>query len=117
MDLDKSLCEAGIVESELPEKIWECLESEAFGDVPFVKISCHLFAAFARRVPGRTNPPEGHPFNDVNMLSAYLPYCGAMFIDREMHGLLDEQPLKSALDYGTKVFSLRSKPDREQRTG
>ena len=43
------------------------------------------------------------------MLSAYLPYCDAMFVDKEMHGLLDEPPLKTALNYGAKVFSLRSK--------
>ena len=45
------------------------------------------------------------------MLSAYLPYCDAMFVDKEMHGLLDEPPLKTALNYGTKVFSPRSKQD------
>ena len=43
------------------------------------------------------------------MLSAYLPYCDAMFVDREMHRLLDEPPLKTAVNYGTKVFYPRSK--------
>lgn len=101
--------EAGADESESLKKTWACLESEAFGDVPFVKISSHLFAALARRAPRRKKPPNGHPYNDVDMLSAYLPYCDAMFVDREMHGLLDEPPLKTALNFGTKVFSLRSK--------
>ncbi len=109
MGLHTVLRESGVVESELIGKTWDCLESEAFGDVPFVKISSHLFAAFARRAPGRVQPPDKHPFNDADMLSAYLPYCDAMFIDIEMHGLLGEKPLKTALDYGTKVFSHRSK--------
>ena len=110
-DLIAVLREAGGDESESLKRTWACLESEAFGDVPFVKISCHLFAALARRAPRRKNPPKGHPFNDVDMLSAYLPYCDAMFVDREMHGLLDESPLKTALNYGAKVFSLRSKQE------
>lgn len=109
--LDALLREAGVREAELLEKTWECLESDAFGEVPFVKISCHVFAALGRRAPRRKNPPRGHPFNDVDMLSAYLPYCDAMFIDREMHGLLDEKPLKTALNFGAKIFSARSKPE------
>ncbi|XHR28141.1 MAG: hypothetical protein ACFUZC_19710 [Chthoniobacteraceae bacterium] len=111
IDLDAVFREAGMREDELFGKPWECLESEAFGDVPFVKISCHLFAALARRAPGRKKPPTKHPFNDVDMLAAYLPCCDGMFVDKEMHGLLDEQPLKKALNYGTKIFSLRSKEE------
>ena len=109
--LTREFREVPIGESELREKTREYLKSETLGDVPFVKISCHLFAALARRAPQRKSPPKGHPFNDVDMLSAYLPYCDAMFIDREMHGLLDEKPLKSTLTYGARIFSLRSKQD------
>ncbi len=111
VDLDAVLREAGAGESPLFGKTWECLESEAFGDVPFVKISCHLFAALARRAPQQKHPPKGHPFNDVDMLSAYLPYCDVMFVDTEMRGLLDEKPLKTTLNYGTRIFSLRAKQE------
>lgn len=111
VDLDGLFREAGIPDDERLEKSWQCLESEEFGEVPFIKISSHIFAALARRAALGQRPPGRAPFNDVDAIAAYYPSCDAMFLDKEMEALLKEPPLRSALDFGGKVFSLRSKDE------
>jgi hypothetical protein len=44
--------------------------------------------------------------NDILMVSSLLPYCDAMFLDREMHGLLKENDVHSRLRFPTKLFSM-----------
>jgi len=45
----------------------------------------------------------------VNIISALLPYCNAMFVDNECNGFLKEKPLADEIRYGTKVFSYKSR--------
>jgi hypothetical protein len=47
--------------------------------------------------------------SDIRIISVLLPYCDAMFIDNECRGLLCEEPLSGALDYGTTLFSTNNK--------
>ena len=103
--------EAAVPDEHVLLKTWECLESKAFGELPFVKISSHIFAAFARRARQGQRAPSKHPFNDVDAIASYLPLCDAMFVDNEMQALLKEPPLRTALDYGGCIFSLRTKDE------
>lgn len=93
------------------ERIWSFLQSDELDDVPYLRISSSLFAAFARRVAAGMKLPSKAPYADIDMISAYLPFCDALFVDLEMHSLLREQPLQKDLNFGSKVFSLRSKQD------
>lgn len=93
------------------ERIWHFLHSDELDDVPFLRISSFLFAAMARRAAGGMKLPAKAPYADIDMISAYLPFCDALFVDREMHSLLKEQPLQRDLKFGAKVFSLQSKSD------
>jgi hypothetical protein len=54
---------------------------------------------------GQARPPSRGMINDVQVVSALLPYCDAMFLDNEMAGLLGEEPLRTSLNWGTRIFS------------
>jgi hypothetical protein len=43
--------------------------------------------------------------NDVRTIATVLPYCDAVFIDNEIAGLLADEPLRTRIDFDTKVFS------------
>ena len=68
-----------------------------------------MYAAIARKAgAGQRRPPTRGFITDVQTISAYLPYCDAMFVDDECRGLLSEEPLKSRLGYPTRIFSTRT---------
>ena len=46
--------------------------------------------------------------NDLNMVSTLLPYCDAMFLDREIHTLLSEKDVSDRLGFDTYIFSMRN---------
>lgn len=91
------------------ERVWKFLESDVLDEVPHVRISSLIFAALACRASLGQKLPKRHPFNDVDVISAYLPYCDAMFLDNEMESILSEKAVKAKLGFKTQVFSLRTK--------
>lgn len=102
----------GVGDEEIWPKTIEYLNSPSLANIPFNKISSMLIAALARKTAaGRIKPPNRGMVSDINMISTLLPYCNAMFIDKECHSYLLEEPLKSTLDYDTKIFSLLNKND------
>ena len=104
--------ESGIPEQDLWSKTVEYLTSSFLKDVPFIKISSMLFAAIARKAAsGKREPPNQGMINDIVIISVLLPYCDAMFIDKECHSYLKEKPLCYAIDYGTKIYSLNNKEE------
>jgi len=105
--------EAGIENYEvLNSKTNEFLFSSFFKEIPFVKISSLYFASIARKAAtGMKKPPNQGMINDIKVISHLLPYCDAMFIDNECHAYLSEQPLKVRINYGTAVFSQKTKEE------
>jgi hypothetical protein len=104
--------EAGIPEGQIWSKTREYFLSPELRHVPSIRISSMLYAALARKAAGgQKRPPNRGMANDVEALSAMLPFCDAMFVDKECHALLSEEPLRSELDYGTLLFSLNNKQD------
>ena len=72
-----------------------------------------MFAGLARSAGlGKKEPPKST--SDVQFISSYLPYCDAMFVDKESRKLLKELPrdlpphLKLS-EVETKVFSMNQK--------
>lgn len=50
--------------------------------------------------------------SEVQMIGALLPYCDAMYLDRQCHGLVIESPVADRISaYRTKIFSGRNKDD------
>ena len=101
---------AGIQDEEIYNKTMEYLNSKYIKDIPFLKISAMFFAAIARKAAaGKKNPPGQGISNDISIISVILPYCDALFIDKECHAYLKEVPLRDEIKYGTKIFSLSNK--------
>ena len=99
-------------EKDINKKLNEFLCSETFEDVSYIKISSMLYAAMARRAnKGKKEPPGRGFLNDVEVISTLLPYCDAMFIDKECRSLLLEKPLCDNITYDTKIFSPKNKEE------
>lgn len=84
----------------------EYLLNANFATLPYVRISALLLAGIARRAAaGQKRPPSQGMVNDINMVSTLLPYCDAMFVDKEVHTLLHEGDIRQRLGVNTRVFS------------
>jgi hypothetical protein len=84
-------------------------------EIPYVKISSVMFAGWARRAAlGKKNPPKST--TDVQFIASYLPYCDALFVDKESESILKEFPKGTPeylrlKEFPAKVFSLRNKEE------
>lgn len=111
-DIQGRLKRAGVEEADILPKTFEFLLSAKVKEIPYVRISAMLFAAIAKEAAvGRKKPPTRGMVNDIEVISAYSPYCDALFVDKECHGYLNQGPLKSTLELNQKVFSLNNKED------
>ncbi|EMK01234.1 MULTISPECIES: hypothetical protein [unclassified Leptospira] len=100
-------------ETRATQKVIEYLNSPSLKNIPFLKISSFLYATLARKFSsgGRNKPPGQGTITDFNIISTYIPYCDAMFIDNECHSYLQENPLKVEVQNMAKTFS---KNNREE---
>ena len=104
------LRQAGVAEEELWQKTAEFFTSPDLDQVPYLRISCMLFAAFARKqASGQRRSAGGGTLNDVTTIATVLPACDAIYVDNEVAAFLKEEPLRTQLDYGTRVFSQRTR--------
>jgi hypothetical protein len=104
------LHDEGVPDEQVWEKTIEFLQPETLDHIPYVRTSCMLYAALARKAQaGQVRPPSRGMMNDVHVVSALLPYCDAMFLENEMAGLLNDEPLRTRLDWGTRIFSRNTK--------
>jgi hypothetical protein len=104
--------EHNVPQEEVLSRTIEFLISPTMKEVPFNKISSMLYAALARKAAGgRKKQPGQGIVNDIPMISVLLPYCDAMFLDKECYSYLNEEPLKSELDYKKKLFSLTNRDE------
>ncbi len=98
-----------IPEEDLWPKTHEYFAAEIDQPVPFSRISAMLWASIARKAAsGQRRLPSRGTITDIDVISTALPYYDAMFVDKECHAFLNEEPLRSQLDYGTQVFSLNT---------
>jgi len=91
------------------KKVAGFLLSKEMLNIPTVRINALLWASFAHQSAhgGRKKPPNMGMVNDIEMVSTLLPYCDAIFVDREMYGLSALSYVKKDLEgrYKTKIFS------------
>lgn len=109
--LRQRLATDGATFEEAMRRVEDALLSEGVLRVPKNHITTLLYAGLARRaVNGKKNPPSRGTPNDVDGISAYLPYCDAMFIDDEFAQLLGEGPIRTEIaGYPTRIFSTRTR--------
>jgi hypothetical protein len=83
--------------------------------IPYVKISSYMFASLARRAQlGQKKVPKS--LTDVEFIASYLPYCDAMFVDKESYDILFNPPKDLPSQYrpdcyNTKLFSLSNESE------
>jgi len=87
--------------------------SGAIYDLPFLQIETALYATTAKKAISQVKLPTQGFSVDVNVMGCLLPYCDAMFMDREIAGLWKDiqSSAERRLPYATKVFSKASKDD------
>jgi hypothetical protein len=101
---------AGVREEYLHRVTVGFLNSPTLKEIPAIKVSSMLWAAIARKAAaGKKEPPTRGTGNDINTISSLLPYCDAMFVDKECWTYLNEQPLARELNAIGRVFSLANK--------
>lgn len=84
----------------------EFLRSGAMNEAPFNVIAASMYASLAQKAAsGQKRPPNQGTINDVNMVSALLPYCDAMFVDNECRALWQDIPRDFKLPYPCTLFS------------
>jgi hypothetical protein len=102
----------GVPEGQLWERLREFLQASTLDLVPYLRISTLLWAALARKgAAGQVRPPNKGMMNDVKTAATVLPYCDALFVDNEIAALLADEPLRTRIDYGTRLFSNNTRDD------
>ena len=106
------LKQMGVPRETRLQKAERFLLSEQALCAPENHLGALLHASLARRAAdGQKCPNQGTP-SDLKFIAAYLPYCDAMFIDRQFDHLLEQGSLRDAVsDYPTMIFSARSRDD------
>lgn len=96
----------GVPESDVGPRLRAFLESDAFKDFPASDIATRMWAVIAQKAAnGQRKPPNQGTVNDINIVSALLPYCDAMFVDNKCRALLNDIPAEYAFTYPTRLFS------------
>ncbi|MGH2710543.1 MAG: hypothetical protein ACRDH9_04990 [Actinomycetota bacterium] len=109
--VQRALQAAGVPRARLVERAAEYLTSNAVVNVPFNRISSLLYAGLGRRARAGQKGVSRGMTTDIRMLSVLLPYCDAVFVDRECHELLTENPISEQLGHETELFSHRNKDE------
>ena len=106
----ESLKHRGVAKSDMGERLSAFLGSKHFQEMPINKTSTRLFALIAHDAATHQHtPPDEGTANDIDLVSAYLPYCDAMMIDKRTRLMLERG--KYAANYRCRLFS-RNTGDR-----
>lgn len=106
IQIQKSLSESDLSQEEVAKKTIEYFRSNEIKEVQCAYIASMLFASIARKAAsGKKEFPTKGIVNDIKTISSLAPYCDAMFIDKECHTYLNEEPLKSKSGLKTRFFS------------
>ncbi len=108
----RRLEQKGVPPEARREEAVRFLYSEPALRAPQNHLESLLYAGLARRAGlGQKCPDRGTP-NDIKFISAYLPYCDAMFIDKQFDLLLSEPPVAPRVkDHPARIFSSRNRHD------
>ena len=100
----ESLKHRGVANSDMGERLSAFLSSKHFQEMPINKTSTRLFALIAHdAATHQKTPPDEGAANDIDLVSAYLPYCDAMMIDKRTRLMLERG--KYAANYRCRLFS------------
>lgn len=95
----------------IAEQIGKFFISKDFGKIHAVRIGALIYAMFAKRASNGQNPPSKGVHIDTDAISGFLPYCDAIFVDRENGNLLNEKDVQARIGVGAKIFSMKNKEE------
>ena len=111
-EIHKKLREKGLTDEEGLKKSIEYFNSESLKNIFYVQISSILFASLAREAAfGRKKLPTKGMINDVEIIACYVPYCDAVFIDKECRRLLKQGLTEAKYSLKTKIFAQDNKEE------
>lgn len=94
------------------ERLGAFLRSDAIDNTPFNLVSAAMFASLSRKAAsGQKRIPSQGMANDVEVISALLPYSDAMFVDNECRELLRAIPKEYKLPFCCQVFSYNTRAE------
>ena len=103
----ETLKRRGVANGALGERLRAFLNSEHFRSMPINRTSTRLFALIAHDAANhQKTPPDEGTANDIDLVSAYLPYCDAMLIDKRTRLMLERG--RYAENYHCRLFSRNS---------
>jgi hypothetical protein len=103
--IKNALERAGVPAEDVLPKLFECINSGILEWLPCNRIAAALWATLATQAKTRSKAPDTGMLSDIRMISTLLPYCDAMLIDRECHGLLKNIPAPYRPGYPCRVFT------------
>ena len=111
-----SLKQQFVIHAQDRQKGWELLRaflnSDAIDNTPFNLVAAAMFASLSRKAAGgQKRLPSRGMGNDVEVISALLPYCDAMFVDNECRELLRSIPKEYKLPFRCQVFSYNTRTE------
>ncbi len=102
----------GLASDQANEAIKSFIQSGAMNETPSNIISASMWASLAMQAAaGQKTPPDEGMVTDIDIVSALLPYCDAMFVDRKCRSLLFDIPKTHKLPYQCRVFSMANKDE------
>jgi hypothetical protein len=107
--IGQGLERAGVARKDVWPQMLAYCSSDVVERLPFIRVAASLWATFAAQSSTRAEPPGQGLTNDVSIVSTLIPYCDAMFVDRECYGLLNNIPKSHRTTYGCQVFSLTNR--------
>ena len=92
------------------QRLGAFLQSNAIDNTPFNLVGAAMYASLSRKAAsGQKRLPSQGMANDVEVISALLPYCDAMFVDNECRELLRSIPNEYKLSFDCQVFSYNTR--------
>jgi hypothetical protein len=102
----------GLTTQKAKQAVRDFIASGAMNETPSTIISASMWASLAMQAAaGQKKPPDAGMVTDIDVVSTFLPYCDAMFVDNKCRSLLCDIPKTHKLPYECLVFS--SKTSRE----
>jgi hypothetical protein len=113
LTLRRRLEESGVPQERHADLVARFLRSNAFAEIPSVRISAALWAALADEIASdRGTQPSGGMVQDIQAISHFLHYSDAVFVDRQCQRLLCDSPAAKRLPSPhARVFSIANRDD------
>ena len=113
MDIMRFPREGGVRLLEEQAKLLESFsKANRISEAPFLKLQAMMYAVIAMRASaGQREPPDEGMTTDIDNVAHLLPYCDAMFMDKECRALMLNVPMRVRTDDAKKLYSMQIKDE------